>query len=73
LEIVNVINKYILGLIPGNTLFQNVFVIICLTLISFCSFVICFIGDEKGYLSADYVDRSKVDGNETFDVLTLSF
>jgi len=34
---------------------------------------LCFIGDEKEYLSANYVDRSEADGNETFDVLTLEF
>jgi hypothetical protein len=58
-----------LGLIPGNTLFQHVFRIICYNLIINCS----FIGVEKEYLNADSVDRSQADNNENFDVLTPKF
>jgi len=38
LEIVNAINEYILGLIPGNTLSQHVFRIMCYNLIINYSF-----------------------------------
>jgi ATP-dependent DNA helicase PIF1 len=38
LEIVNAINEYILGLIPGNTMFQHVFKISCYNCIINCSF-----------------------------------
>ena len=31
---------------------------------------LCLIGDEKKYLSANYVDRSEADGNEAFEILT---
>jgi len=47
-------------------------IILSLIVVFFLSFL-CFISDEKGYLSEDYVDRSEVDGNETFDVLTPEF
>lgn len=33
----------------------------------------CFLGDEREYLSSDSVDRSEADGNEAFDVLTPEF